>query len=183
MRKWIVVAAISVVVIFLAAYVATLHVMAPKLRALARAEVQERLQAHFKSSVHFDDFDVTLYPRIHVVVYGLVLRHQGRTDIPPLIQVHRLSFYTTLTGILRDRPEIGTVELDGLEIHTPPRTPGGPPLIHGTDQNLAEKYPILIHEIVANDALLVLLRKDSDKPPNQFEIHQLVMNNFGFDRP
>jgi hypothetical protein len=183
MRKWIVVAAISVVVILLAAYVVTLHVMAPKLRALARAEVQERLQAHFKSSVHFDDFDVTLYPRIHVVVYGLVLRHQGRTDIPPLIQVHRLSFYTTLTGILRDRPEIGTVELDGLEIHTPPRTPGGPPLIHGTDQNLAEKYPILIHEIVANDALLVLLRKDSDKPPNQFEIHQLVMNNFGFDRP
>jgi len=183
MRKWIVVAGISVVALLLVAYVVTLHLMAPKLRAMARKEVQQHLQTHFKSSVHFDDFDVTFYPRIHVVVWGLVLRHKGRTDIPPLIQVRRVSFYTTLSGLLRDRPEIGTVELDGLQIHTPPRTPGGPPLIHGTDQNLAEKFPIVIREIRADDALLVLLRKDSDKPPNQFEIHHLVMNDFGFDRP
>jgi AsmA-like C-terminal region len=182
MRKWIVVGAMTVAVL-LVAYVVTLHVMAPKLRAMARQEVQEHLQTHFKSSVHIDDFDVTFYPRIHVVVYGLVLRHKGRTDIPPLIQVRRMSFYTTFSGLLRDRPEIGTVELDGLQIHTPPRTPGGPPLIHGTDQNLAEKYPIVIREIRADDALVVLLRKDSDKPPNQFEIHHLVMNDFGFDRP
>ncbi len=183
MRKWIVVAGITIVAVLLVAYVVVLHVMAPKLRAMARKEVQEHLQTHFKSSVHIDDFDVTFYPRIHVVVYGLVLRHNGRTDIPPLIQVRRVSFYTTLSGLLRDRPEIGTVELDGLQIHTPPRTPGGPPLVHGTDQDLAEKYPILIREIRADDALLVLLRKDSDKPPNQFEIHHLVMNDFGFDRP
>jgi hypothetical protein len=183
MRKWIVVAGTTVVAVLLVAYIVTLHVMAPRLRAMARKEVQQHLQAHFKSSVHFDDFEVTLYPRIHVVVWGLVLRHNGRTDIPPLIQVRRVSFYTTLSGLLRDRPEIGTVELDGLQIHTPPRTPGGPPLIHETDQNLAEKYPIVIREIRADDALFVLLRKDSDKPPNQFEIHHLVMNDFGFDRP
>jgi len=182
-RKWIAVGAVGVVVVFLVAYVVTLRIMAPRLRAMARQEVQDHLQKHFKSSVHFDDFDVTLYPRIHVVVYGLVLRHNGRTDIPPLIQIRRVSFYTTLTGLLRDRPEIGTVDLDGLQIHTPPRTPGGPPMIHGTDENLAEKYPIVIREIRADDALLVLLRKDSDKPPNQFEIHHLVMNDFGFDRP
>jgi AsmA-like C-terminal region len=178
-------AGIGVLAAFLVVYIVTLHLMAPKLRAMAREEVQEQLQEHFKSSVHFVDFDITFYPRIHVIVYGLVMRHKGRTDIPPLIQVQRVSFYTTLTGLLRDRPEIGVVELDGLEIHTPPRTPGGPPLIHGTEQNLAEKYPIVIHEIRADDALLVLLRtkEDSDKPPNQFEIHHLVMNDFGFDRP
>jgi uncharacterized protein involved in outer membrane biogenesis len=183
MRKWIAIAAVSLVAIFLAAYVLTLHVMAPKLRAMARQEVEEHLQARFESSVDFDDLEVTLYPRIHVVVYGLVLRHKGRTDIPPLIQIRRVSFYTTLTGLLGSRPQIGLVELDGLEIHTPPRTPGGEPLIRGTDQNLTEKYPIVIREIRADDALVVLLRKDSDRPPNQFEIHQLVLNDFGFDRP
>lgn len=183
MRKWIVVTGISVVAVLLAAYLVTLHIMAPRLRAMARNEMQEHLQEHFKSSVHFDDFDVTFYPSVRVVVYGLVLRHNGRTDIPPLVQVRRVSFDTTLAGLLRDRPEIGTLELDGLEIHTPPRTPGGPPLIHGTDQNLAEKYPIVIREIRADDAQVVLLRKNSDEPPNQFEIHHLVMNDFGFDRP
>jgi AsmA-like C-terminal region len=183
MRKSIVVAGITVAAVLLVAYVVTLHLMAPKLRAMARNEVQQSLQTRFKSSVHFDDFELTLYPRIHVVIWGLVLRHNGRTDIPPLIEVRRVSFYTTLSGLLRDRSEIGTVELDGLQIHTPPRTPGGPPLIHGTDQNLAEKYPIVIREIRADNALLVLLRQDSDQPPDQFEIHHLVMNDFGFDRP
>jgi AsmA-like C-terminal region len=182
MRKWVVVAGLGVVV-FLVAYLVTLHVMAPKLRAMARQEVEEHLQTQFRSTVHFDDFDVTFYPRIHVVVYGLVLRYKGRTDIPPLIQVGRVSFYTTFAGLLRDRPQIGTVELDGLQIDTPPRTPGGPPLVHGTDQDLAEKYPIVIGEILADNAVLVLLRKDSDKPPNQFEIHHLEMTDFGFDRP
>jgi hypothetical protein len=183
MRKWIVVAGLSVVAVLLVAYFVILHVMAPKLRAMARGEMRAYLQSHFKSAVQFDDFDVTLFPRVHGVVYGLVLRHNGRTDIPPLIQVRRVSFYTTLAGLLRRRVEIGSVELDGLQVHTPPRTPGGPPLIHGTDQDLAGKYPIVIREIRADDALLVLLRKDSDKPPNEFEIHHLVMDDFSFDRP
>ena len=57
-------------------------------------------------------------------------------------------------------------------------------MIRGSDANLAEKYPIVIDEVDADDALLVLLRKPADagKPPNEFAIHQLVMNNFSFDR-
>jgi len=157
--------------------------MAPKLRAMVRQQTQDYLQSHFESSVQFDDFEVSFFPRVRVSVQGLVLRHQGRTDIPPLIEARDVSFYSNLASLLRHRPEIDLVQLDGLRIHTPPRNPGGPPLIPATKQNLADKFPIVIREMRADGALLVTLRRDSDKPPNEFPIHHLVMRDFSFDRP
>jgi hypothetical protein len=58
-------------------------------------------------------------------------------------------------------------------------------MFKGTDQNLASKYPVVIHEIRADDVMLVLLRKaeDAGKPPKEFEIRQLNMQNFTFDGP
>ncbi len=182
MRKWIAAAGIALVVVFLALLVA-LHFMAPKLRAMVRQTTQDYLQSRFESSVDYRNFEVSLYPQIRVSVQGLVLRHQGRTDIPPLIEVRSLSFSTSLGSLLRRRPEVQLAQLDGLRIHTPPRNSGGPPLIHGTDQDLAEKYPIVIREMRADDALLVTLRRDSDKPPNEYSIHHLVMRDVSFDRP
>src|SRR5271155_4771750 len=72
---------------------------------------------------------------------------------------------------------------DGLQIHTPPRVPGGEPLIHKTDQDLAKKYPVLIGEIHADDANIEVLRAQSDKPPREFPIHHLNLHNVSFDRP
>ncbi len=58
-------------------------------------------------------------------------------------------------------------------------------MIHGTNTDLANKYPLVVNEIDADDALIVLLRKpeDADKPPNEFDVHQLVLKSFRFDRP
>ncbi len=174
-----------VVVLGTIAFVITMHTLEPRLRTMAQEQLRGYLQTRFKSSVDFSDLHLSLYPTVHVILDGLVLRHKGRTDIPPLIQVRRITFDADLPTILGHRHEIKRVQLEGLQIHTPPREPGGPPLIHGTDTDLSSKYPIVIDEIDADEALLVLLRKPSDqsKPPNEFEIHKLVMNNFSFDKP
>jgi AsmA-like C-terminal region len=152
---------------------------------MAESQLRNYLQGHFKSSVEFSDVHVDLYPGVRVIVDGLVLRHQGRTDIPPLIQVTKASVDSDFMTLVGRHHVIKRVTLEGLQIHTPPRTPGGPPMFHGTDTNLAEKFPVVIEEIDANDALVVLLRKPADagKPPNEFPIHQLVMHDFSFDRP
>jgi hypothetical protein len=70
-----------------------------------------------------------------------------------------------------------------LQIHTPPREPGAEPLIHKTDQDLAEKYPVLIGEVRADDANIEVLRAQSDKPPREFPIHHLDLHNVSFDHP
>jgi hypothetical protein len=151
--------------------------------ALERARML--LQSHFHSTVQFSDFRVVLFPRVHLVIDGIVLRHNGRTDIPPLIEIRRVTVDAWPGAFWGHRHELKRIRLEGLEIHTPPRIPGGPPIIHGTNTDLANKYPVVIDEIDADDALIVLLRKpeDADKPPNEFDIHQLVLKSFSFDRP
>jgi hypothetical protein len=182
MRKWIIgLGAFFAVVALVALYV--IHLYIPNLKRTARESAEAYLAKHFKSSVTFSDFHVALYPNAHITVDNLVLRHQGRTDIPPLVQVKEAYVDVTLVSLLRRRPDITDVTLVGLQINTPPRKPGGPPMIHGTDQDLAAKYPIVIRRIHADDALLVVLRYDSDKPPNEWAIHRLDMYNFSFTHP
>jgi hypothetical protein len=56
-------------------------------------------------------------------------------------------------------------------------------MIQGSATDFREKYPVVIDEIDADDALLVLLRPPSNAgtPPNEFAIHRLVMKGFSFE--
>jgi hypothetical protein len=178
MRKWMIGCAGVVVLLVAAGFM-----LRPNIHAFVRARMQKVLAAHFVSTVEFSDFEVTMFPRIHVTITGLVLRHNGRTDIPPLIEVKTVSVYAQLAGLLEPRAHISFVQLDGLQIHTPPRVPGGEPLIHKTDQDLAKKYPVLIGELRADDASIEVLRAQSDKPPREFPILHMDLHNVSFDRP
>jgi hypothetical protein len=178
MRKWIVAGVVVLVLLLVAAFLT-----GPTLHRFVRERTQKVLQTHFASTVEFSDFDVSMFPRLRVTITGLVLRHKGRTDIPPLIEVRTVWMYAQLPELLRPRPYISFVQLDGLQIHTPPRGPGAEPLIHKTDQDLAEKYPVLIGEVRADDANIEVLRAQSDKPPREFPIHHLDLHNVSFDHP
>src|SRR5277367_6810076 len=178
MRKWIIAGVVVVLLVLVVAGV----LLGPAMHVFVRARTQKVLEAHFASTVEFSDFDVTMFPRLRVTINGLVLRHKGRTDIPPLIEVKTVSVYAQLAGLLQPRPYISFVQLDGLQIHTPPRVPGGEPLIHKTDQDLAKKYPVLIGEVHADDASIQVLRAQNDKPPREFPIHHLDLHDVSFDR-
>jgi hypothetical protein len=179
MRKWMIAGGVAV----LSGVVVAGILLGPTLHNFIRARTRKVLETHFASSVEFSDFDVTLFPRLRVTITGLVLRHKGRTDIPPLIQVRTVSMYAQLAELLRPRPYISFVQLDGLQIHTPPRVPGGEPLIHKTDQDLAKKYGVMIGEVQADDASIEVLRAQSDRPPREFPIHHLDLHDLSFDRP
>ncbi len=178
MRKWMIAGAVAVLLLVLAVFL-----LGPTMHRFVRARTQKVLETHFASTVEFSDFEVTLFPRLHLTITGLVLRHNGRTDIPPLIQIQKVSMYAQLAGLLQPRPYISYVQLDGLKIHTPPRVPGAEPLIRKTDQDLAKKYPVLIGEVHADDANIEVLRAQNDKPPREFPIHHLDLHDVSFDRP
>ena len=177
MRKWVIIA-VAILPILIAIYELTV-----RLPGIIRDRTERALQSHFESQIEFSNFRVSLYPRIHLTITGLVMRHKGRTDIPPLIQVQQVSIYANALSLLRTRPRIAFVQLDGLQIHTPPREPGGDPLIQRTDQDLAKKYPVLIEELRADNAVLVVLRAQVDRPPRTFPIHLLLLRELSFDRP
>jgi hypothetical protein len=183
MRKRVLIAVAAVVVVLIAAPIVALHVFAPKIHTYLMDRTEAVLRTHFESNVEFSDFSVALMPRVKITITGLVLRHKGRTDIPPLIQVSKVTMYTTLRNILKPKPEILYVTVEGLQIHTPPHVEGGQPLLHGTDQDLAGKYPVLIDELVADNAEIVVLRVQPDKPPHDFPIHHLRLESLSFESP
>jgi hypothetical protein len=183
MRKWVVGAVVVIVGVVVLAPIIAVYVLGPKIHGILRSRIENVLRTHFESQVEISDFSVSLLPRVHVTITGLVLRHKGRTDIPPLIEVRKVSMYANFASLLRAQPHIAFVQLEGLQIHTPPREPGGSPLIHSTDQDLARKYPVLIDRLVADDANIVVLRAQPGKPPREFPIHHLQLRDLSFDRP
>jgi len=183
LRRWLVIGAGGVVVCCVG-LVAAVYTLKPTLERVVRQRVESYLQGQFESSVQFSDFHVSLFPRVRLTIEGVVLRHEITRDIPPLIEIRKVTVDASPGAFWGPRHEISRVQLEGLQIHTPPRTPGGSPIIHGTGADLARKYPFVIDEIDANNALIVLLRKPADLaiPPNEFEIHRVVLNGFRFDR-
>ena len=181
-RKWVVTSIVVISLLFGVGVVVALYVLAPTLHKLARTRTERYLQERFKSSVQFTDFHVSLYPRIHLIVDGLVMRHEGRTDIPPLIEIRTITIDANFASLFSKRPVISDVNLDGLRVNTPPRYPGGKPMLHGTQADLSTKFPVTIARITADEARLVILRRDT-KPPHEFEIHQLEMDQFDFNNP
>src|SRR5216684_4495520 len=178
MRKWVIIFGVAFLL-----FLITLYGLAGRIHTMVRNRTERILQTHFESKVEFSDFEVSLVPRVHMTITGLVMRHKGRTDITPLIQVREVSMYANLLSLLRIKPRISFVQLNGLQIHTPPRQPGDEPLIQRTDEDLARKYPVLIRELRADDAIIVVLRAQPEKPPREFPIHHLDLHDVSFDRP
>jgi len=178
MRKWLI--AIAIIVVLAAG---ALFALRPRIHTFAKERMQKVLELHFASQVEFSDFTISLFPHIHMTVTGLVMRYKGRSDIPPLFQIQEVSAYASLLGLLRHQPHISFVQLNGLQIHMPPRQPGSQPMIQKTDEDLANKYPVLIEKIHTDDAILVVLRAQPDKPAREFPIHHLELRDVSFDRP
>ena len=181
-RKWIVASIVIVGLLLAVGAIVAFYALGPKLHRIARTRTEDYLRVRFKSSVEFADFHVSVYPRIHLVIDGLIMRHEGRTDIPPLIQISTITIDANFASLFAARPVISHVTLAGLRINTPPHHPGGKPVIHGTQVDLSSKFPVTIATITADDARLVILRRDT-KPPHEFEIHRLEMDNFDFNNP
>jgi hypothetical protein len=145
----------------------------PFLRARAIALLREK----FHGDVELRDFHVFLLPRARIEGAGLALHHEGRTDVPPLISIAEFSADAGLIGLLGKQWKIEQIKLKGLVIQIPPA--GQRP---NQDWSHTRDIPILIHEIVSDDAELRLLPKSADKEPHVFAIHHLLMHSVGLDR-
>jgi AsmA-like C-terminal region len=163
-----------VVIAVVGVIVAGIHLSNPYLHK----KVVERLSEKFHADVELKDFHVYLFPGARIEGSGLLLRHEGRTDVPPLISIAEFSAEAGITGLLGKPWKIGQVKLKGLVIQVPPKGER-----KKQDWSKVRDAPVLIGEIVSDDAELRLLPKSADKDPHVFAIHRLVMHSVGLDRP
>jgi len=146
-----------------------------------RAHVVDVLAARFDSEVTLESLEVSFLPRLAFVGRGLVIRYQGRNDIPPFIVVREFSGTTDLTGALRRRAR--EVRLDGLEISVPPRRGDDLPDVKTGGARDSGEGRTFIDRLVSENARLSILSKDPEKNPKVFDIYTLEMRDVGLATP
>ena len=126
-----------------------------------------------------------------VRINGIELRHKGRTDIPPLVSMRELDFEVELASLLERPARVRHVRMEGLEINIPPRggRPGvtqlAPPAAPNPPQEAGQAPAqdgapsVLIDEILANGAHLLIFPMDPAKPPLDFDIYRLQLDSAG----
>ena len=146
---------------------------------LIKRQIIAGLEERLESQIEFEDTQVEMFPRVQVSIESVVLRHRGRTDIPPLMTMKRLTLTSGALDLLRTPRRLSSARIEGLQIRTPPKDQSPSP----ETTREARKLPaILIDEVTADDALLQTLPRDPRKLPREFKIHRVVVRSFGFDR-
>ena len=85
-----------------------------------RDTVVDALNARFDSKVDLQALQVEIYPTPRVSGNGLVLRHNGRTDVPPLITLDSFDANASVKGLIRKPLHLKDVKIEGLNVHVPP---------------------------------------------------------------
>jgi hypothetical protein len=157
------------------------------LRALVIKTLSERLD----SEVEMADFSVDTFPAVHVYGAGLVIRHKGRHDVPPLVSIKSFTVDGGLFGLLARPRRFRTVTLIGLQLNIPPggfkRAAGDTAAaatsielkgLHRPDDN-SGPAAIVVDRVVAEDASIVLIPRRTDKKPKVFAVHRLTLEPLG----
>lgn len=161
--------------------VGSLYLARPSIAVFLRHRIRIIVEAGLKGQVEFSDFRVTFKPTLSVTVTDFRLRHHGRTDVPPLIQISEIVMTPRLDTLFGKRFRVASVTLTGLHITFPPREPGSPPLLRGTKTDLKSKYSAVVESLQATDGTITILRGDPQKPPLEFPIHNLELQDLRFD--
>ena len=148
------------------------------LRGALKRNIVAVLHDRFHGDVQFDDLQIGVFPGISATAQDIVLRMDGRTDVPPLISIQKFALSASVLGLLRRH--VSVIHLQRLQIHIPPRPPGAPPS-SGIKQGKKIYFPLVIDQIVSDDALLEMLPGDAKHISRDFNIHRLVLHSFSFE--
>ena len=165
---------ISVLLLLIAVALTTL---ARHINPLVRSRAVAMLSNRFDSDVELRDLQVTLFPRLAIHGAGLILRHHGRTDVPPLIAIEKFSAEGKWSGLTGKPWHLSKLHLRGLSIHIPPREKRD-----GNKPSPGRDIPVLVDELLSEDAVLKLIPGNPQKLPHIFLIHKLKMNSVGLGR-
>jgi hypothetical protein len=148
-----------------------------------RDRVVEALNERFASQVSLESLDASVLPRPRAMGTGLTLRHEGRTDVPPLISIRAFEASANALGLMRKPIHLHTVTLEGLEIKVPPG--GLSPDDDDADDDEPHRphadrpSPILIDRIESRSAQLHIFSRKPGRLPRTWDIHDLVLRDFG----
>jgi hypothetical protein len=140
----------------------------------------DALRDQLDADVELESFEADMFPVIRITGSGLKLRLHGQQEARPLIEVASFEVRSGIWGLLQRPRRFRSVSLDDLKISIPPRVRHD----HAPERAGAEtpEGPVVIDEVVAHNAQLLLIPRRADKEPKRFDIHDLHLRSVGFNR-
>ncbi len=156
------------------------EIMLRRAGPILKGRVIETLSNRFDSRVELDDLQVSLIKGLAVSGTGLRIFlpddvvAAGAKD--PLIVVRSFEFHGALMGLFLKPTHVGTVHVQGLAIHIPPKSM--------RQQNTLKlekkgKIQIVVDEIVCDDSQLVIGTDKPNKDPKVFDLKHIVLKTLG----
>lgn len=133
------------------------------------------LEARFDADVEIAEISIALVPRVAIDGRGLSLTRLENTHDGPFIRLDRFNVSGWPLELLRRK--VARVDVDGFEFHVE-RGSKRP----GMSRDLT-KHDVTIDEVVVRNGLLLILPNDPRKLPLRFDLQEVVMTDFSFDRP
>ncbi|MGH9609188.1 MAG: AsmA-like C-terminal region-containing protein [Bryobacteraceae bacterium] len=157
------------------------------LNSRVRARVVHALEQRFDADVQLKSVDVSLWPEAKVAGTGLVIRHRGWTDRAPLIRIGRFTAETDWGALILGHNHVRRVELQGLQIHIPPRGASafketfsnGEEVESGEPGHDTTHLQFVVDTIQANSTKLIVAPKTPGKSPLEFDIKNLTLHSVG----
>lgn len=144
-----------------------------------KRQVEWTMSEQLGMDVAIQGLSLVLLPRPSVRGTGLTLRTPSRPDMPPFITVDHFSVDVGLLSSIRGH--VDTVHLGGLKIVVPPGDDRENLSTAGPSSN-GQASKIVIDHLDAHDSQLTILRRKPGHAPLVFAIHDLRVDDLGFDR-
>ena len=103
---------------------------------------------------------------------GLAVRFGDDASRPPLFSISKVFFTVDLGVLFEPKKSVNFVSLDGMEINVPPKG-------ERTEWKGGSSSNVIIQNVQIRNAVLVLLPKDSRRPPLRFHIATLHLQSVG----
>lgn len=165
----------------------TAAVLALRFQPIARSYIISALHERYNSEVELGDLQISLFPSVHATGENLVLRFGGRRDLPPMVRARSFTLDADFVGFFRSPKRIALLRLDGLEIHTPPKSAGrtssdGKPANSRGGFDVS-KIKFVLDQVVADGSVLTTTPSDPSKDPLVFRIEKLTLHSVGIGEP
>ena len=85
-----------------------------------KGRIEAFLSDQLESEVTIASLEGDFFPRVALSGGGLVVRHRGRTDVPPLLTIEHFEIRASLRELMQKPRHVSDVRLRGLQVHIAP---------------------------------------------------------------
>jgi hypothetical protein len=182
-RIWIAIGIFAAVIVIALAVIGTLviHRAGP----ILKSRITQTLSARFNSRVELDGLNVSVLRGLEVAGDGL--RIYPTDDVVaagatrPLIAIEHFTFRSGVFGLFVRPLHVGTVTVNALEIHIPPRQEREKPANGGEKHRGA--ISVVVDEIVCTNSRLIIDTVNPKKDPKDFELRRITLRDVGPNAP